>query len=312
LSTLADQTAVALQNARLFDDLKIQNGENARLNQELTAANRELARLDQSRSDFIQIASHELRTPLTNVRGYIDLLSELVKHEALTTEGGEQVVQGVRTAIQRLEEITKAMFDVSRIDTETLTLKLWPTSLVSTVNKAAEAWGSALRQRRQTLTTLGLEDLPVIVADSTRLEQAFSHLIQNAIKFTPNGGEIRIWGHLRDEDLPVEEQTVEIIVVDNGLGVAPDDLERIFEKFYRVGDVMLHSTGKTKFKGAGPGLGLTIVRGIVEAHGGFIWAESPGRSEESCPGTEFHVILPVQARVEEPAGLETALADTHG
>jgi signal transduction histidine kinase len=93
-----------------------------------------------------------------------------------------------------------------------------------------------------------------------------------------------------------QDQSVEIVVSDTGIGIAPEELERIFEKFYRVGDVLLHSTGRTKFKGAGPGLGLTIARGIVEAHGGRIWAESPGYDEETCPGGEFHIVLPVQPR----------------
>jgi signal transduction histidine kinase len=91
-------------------------------------------------------------------------------------------------------------------------------------------------------------------------------------------------------------------VADTGIGIPPDDLERIFEKFYRVGDITSHSTGKIKFKGAGPGLGLTIARGIVEAHGGRLWVESPGHDEQICPGSEFHVVLPVQPRRLEPAG----------
>ena len=92
----------------------------------------------------------------------------------------------------------------------------------------------------------------------------------------------------------VRERFVEIIIADTGIGIAQDELERIFDKFYRVGNVLLHSTGDTKFKGAGPGLGLTIARGIVEAHGGRIWAESPGHNEETCPGARFHILLPVR------------------
>jgi signal transduction histidine kinase len=104
------------------------------------------------------------------------------------------------------------------------------------------------------------------------------------------------------------EQAVEIVVADTGIGIAPDDLGRIFNRFYRAGDVMSHSTGKTKFKGAGPGLGLTIARGIVEAHGGRIWAESLGYDEQTRPGSQFHVVLPVQPRRLDPAGLEAFIA----
>ena len=99
--------------------------------------------------------------------------------------------------------------------------------------------------------------------------------------------------------MPVEQQVVEIVISDNGIGIAAENLETIFEKFHRVGSSLLHSTGKTKFMGAGPGLGLTIARGIIQAHGGRIWAESPGYDEETFPGSAFHVILPLQYRTLE-------------
>ncbi len=308
LSTLADQTAVALKNARLFGDLKIQNVENERLNKELTAANRELARLDQAKSDFIDIASHELRTPLTQVYGCTDILSEMIKDGSLTPDTGLQLTQGIRKAGRRLKEIVDIMFDVSQLDTETLVLNASLTSVASIVSMAVGVWATALEERKQTLTVEGLEDLPLITADGRRLKQVFSHLIQNAIKYTPDGGRIQITGHLLDGGMLSQDQTIEVVVADTGIGIAPDDWERIFEKFYRVGDIMSHSTGKTKFKGAGPGLGLTIARGIVEAHGGRVWAESPGHDERTCPGSEFHVILPVQPRCMESAGSETFVA----
>ena len=302
LSTLADQTAVALQNARLFDDLRLRNIENERLNRELTVANEQLVRLDKAKSDFINIASHELRTPLTKIRGYNDLLAELIQHGSLTTESAAQMIEGVRNAVQQLEEIARAMFDVSRIETETLALNLWPTSLETVIQTVADRWREALKERNLHLVIGGLMDLPTIIADGERLGQVFDHLLQNAIKFTPDGGKIRIMGALRDGDRPPEEQTVEITVSDTGIGIAKEDLERVFEKFYRVGDVMLHSTGRIKFMGAGPGLGLTVVRGIVKAHGGKVWAESPGRDKSRCPGATFHVVLPCRPRKEGRAG----------
>ncbi len=294
LSTLADQTAVALENARLFEDLKIRNAENERLNEELTAANRELARLDQAKSDFIDIASHELRTPLTQVYGCNDVLRAMIEDGSLTRDVGLQLTQNVGKAARRLKEIVDIMLDVSRLDTETLVLDLAPVSVASVVNGAADRWAEALEERKQTLTIENLRNLPSIVADGERLQQVFSHLIQNAIKYTPDGGQIRILGRLRGEGMLPQEQSIEIIVADTGIGIAPDDLERIFDKFYRVGDIMSHSTGETKFKGAGPGLGLAIARGIVEAHGGRIWAESPGCQKGIYAGSEFHVILHVR------------------
>jgi signal transduction histidine kinase len=86
---------------------------------------------------------------------------------------------------------------------------------------------------------------------------------------------------------------VELLVADSGIGIDPDQRDLIFGKFYRAENPMLHSTDSVRFKGAGPGLGLAIAKGLVDAHGGRIWVESPGRNEKTCPGSTFHIRLPV-------------------
>lgn len=285
LSTLAEQTAMALENARLFADLKERYEEIERLN-------KELARTDQAKSDFIDIASHELRTPLTQVRGYTDILREMADGGTLSPVSARKAIAGLKAAAVRLEEIVDLMFDVAQLDTKTMELTLQRESVADIVGAAAEEWSQALEERGQTLTMEGLAGLPPISADYKRLRQVFSHLIQNAIKFTPDGGSIHISGRVVEWG-EANRQAVEIVVADTGIGIASEELERIFDKFYRTGNVLLHSTGRTKFKGAGPGLGLALARGIVRAHGGHIWAESPGYDEESCPGSKFHVILPL-------------------
>jgi signal transduction histidine kinase len=298
LSTLADQTAVALENARLFADLKRQNAENQRLNDELFAANRELARLDQAKSDFIDIASHELRTPLTQVRGYNDILDEMLSRGSLTAEAGLEMTAGVRNAAERLEEIVDTMFDVSQLDTETMDIAKSPVAIGSIVRIVLKEWEKAFRERNLSVTARNLTGLPVIVADSEGVRRVLSNLIQNAIKYTPDGGTIHVEGRAVGFDGPGQERAVEIVVRDTGIGIEPENLDRIFDKFYRVGNVLQHSTGRTKFMGAGPGLGLAIARGIVQAHGGRIWAVSPGCDEDRCPGAEFHVLLPVEPPTE--------------
>jgi signal transduction histidine kinase len=130
----------------------------------------------------------------------------------------------------------------------------------------------------------------------------FSQLINNAIKYTPDGGHIEITGQVHAESSGL---FVEVTVEDNGIGIDQDDQHRIFDKFYRTGDLMKHSTGKTKFKGAGPGLGLSLVKGIVDAHSGRVWVESRGHDEEACPGSSFHVLLPVR-----PPGYKPEMAKT--
>jgi signal transduction histidine kinase len=294
LSTLADQTAVALQNARLVSDLKALNTQMTQLNDELTHTNRRLEKLDAAKSHFIQIASHELRTPLTQVRGYADIMADAVQTGAPTPAQMAQISQGISRATVRLEEIISAMLDVSEIDAQSLSLHRTPLTLATVVRMALEGYRDPLKQRRQYLAVEGLDELPPIQGDLQRLCQAFSNIVGNCIKYTPDGGSIRISGRYLHEAATsgIARDYVEVIIADTGIGIDPEDQELIFEKFYRVGSPDLHSTGSTKFKGAGPGLGLPIARGVVLAHGGRIWVESPGHDETRFPGSTFHIVLP--------------------
>jgi signal transduction histidine kinase len=297
LESLASQTAVALDNARLYQDLLIRNAENERLNWQLTAANRELERLDMAKSDFINIASHELRTPLASVMGYNDILIEMFSDNSIEPGQALGMANGVAKGARRLVEIVDTMFEVSRLDTASFELRLSTIQLAAVVSAAAEKWQDALQTRHLALVIEDLSGLPDLCADQKRLVQVFAQLIQNAIKNTPDGGEIRISAQVTDAGKQNDQTYIELVIADTGIGIDPEDHERIFEKFYRVGSFQTHSTGDIKFKGAGPGLGLTICRGIVEAHGGRIWAESPGYDEVALPGSRMHVLLPVSSRL---------------
>jgi signal transduction histidine kinase len=144
----------------------------------------------------------------------------------------------------------------------------------------------------------GIRDLPAITGDFQRLVQVVSNLGYNALKYTPDGGRVTISAEvLKDDEGDASE--IELVFADTGVGIDPRNHELVFEKFFRAYDPQLHSTGNTKFMGAGPGLGLSIVRGIVEAHGGRIWVESPGYDPDRCPGSEFHVVLPIKASLPE-------------
>jgi signal transduction histidine kinase len=133
--------------------------------------------------------------------------------------------------------------------------------------------------------------LPVIQADPDLLYKVFYHLVMNAIKYTPDGGKIMISGHSLNDNS--EGPGIEVIVSDTGIGIDPQHHELVFEKFFQTGEVLMHSSGKTKFKGGGPGLGLAIAHGIIEVHHGKIWVESPGHDEEKNPGSSFHIRLPL-------------------
>jgi signal transduction histidine kinase len=259
----------------------------AQLEEELERTRHTLAKLDRTKSDFISIAAHELKTPLTLVRGYTALLSnELTKQPRL-----QNVLTGLDNGIQRLQTIIKDMIDVSLIDSNVLTLAMQSASLPEIIHLVVKDLKRDASGRR---VAVEINHLPPEVnsmyLDSQRIYQVFTNMIGNAVKYTPDDGRITLDARV----LPIQDlKFVEVKITDTGIGIMPDDLPHIFDKFYRVGETELHSTSKTQFKGGGPGLGLAIVKGIVEAHGGRVWAESPGYDEERCPGSIFHIMLPI-------------------
>jgi signal transduction histidine kinase len=288
LRTLAGQTAVALENARLVDDLKQLNSEITQLNQELTKTNERLSILDRTKSDFISISSHELKTPLTQIKGYADILLEVSHGQADVQQAVQQMADGIVRGVKRLHGVVEAMLDVSLIEAQAFVVHPCLISLRYVIEQVVDSLVPALQERGQTVSTEGLADLPHTMADSTRIHQALRNILLNAIKFTPDGGQIRVQVRLIDE-----ASAVEVAISDSGIGIDAEHHQLIFEKFYRVSELNLHSTGQTKFKGAGPGLGLPIAKGIIEAHGGRIWVESSGYDEERLPGSTFYIVLPV-------------------
>jgi signal transduction histidine kinase len=193
-------------------------------------------------------------------------------------------------------EVIDSMLDVSRIDTNQLELMPSDMEIQPVIEKVNSVFQSALLERNISLTTSALDQLPILCADKDQLYKVFYHVIGNAIKYTPDGGSITVSGRLVDSASPHE---IEVTVRDTGIGIDPENHELVFEKFYQTGEVLLHSSGKTKFKGGGPGLGLAIARGIVNAHHGRIWLESPEHNETTNPGTTVFVRLPVNGRDHE-------------
>jgi signal transduction histidine kinase len=294
LSALADQTAIALENVRLVEGLMRLNTEFQRSYAALDQANRHLERLERTKSDFISIASHEIRTPLTLISGSAQMLYD---EKALHGDDYyKTLLEKIQSGSHRLEEIVDSMFDMAKVDARDLQLDPQPIALASLFRTLAARLESALKDRQQTLELQdGLGNLPPIEADLESLGKAFRHLLVNAIKYTPDGGKIRVYGKILEPDEgELTEASVEIIVEDNGIGISPQYHELIFTKFYQTGELAYHSSGETKFKGGGPGLGLAITKGIIEAHRGRIWVESLGYNEETRPGSQFHVLLPIQ------------------
>ncbi len=297
LSTLADQTAVALQNIRLVDSLMRVNHEYRRAYSAMEDAHAKLQSLDRTKSDFINIASHELRTPLTKISGYSHMLLE--EPEIKFNLSIKKSVISINESAQRLHEIVESMLEVAKIDMQDLKLQAAQVEIGLVLRRVCIEFASAFQERNLNLQfDETVDHLPDILGDIDALQKVFHHVVGNAIKYTPDGGTVSIIAqHLSDEDSSLPHGGVEVIVSDTGIGVDPRYQDLIFNKFYQTGSVDLHSSGKTKFKGGGPGLGLTIVRGIIQAHGGKVWIESPGYDEDKMPGSHFHVVLPLSEKI---------------
>jgi len=275
--------------------------------QQLERAARELERLNLMKNSFLGLASHELKTPLTIILGYVELL--LNEMTDRLDEGTQEMLRHIGRASERLSEIVRDMVDVSMLDNRTLELMSQEINANTLVNNAVDKSKEAIRQRRQKLHLELANDLPLIRCDQERMTQAISNVLGNAIKFTPDYGLVRVRTRLvMRQRLPerfaaegidgvcaVDNSLypyVEIAVIDSGIGVARNEQETIFDKFYEVGDVEEHSSGKVAFKSRGAGLGLTIVKGVVDMHGGAVWVESPGYDPERFPGSTFYILLP--------------------
>jgi len=306
LSALANQTAVALENARLVENLVQLNTELRQAYRDLDKANRDLERLDQTKSDFISIASHELRTPLTTMIGYTEMLIE----DDTLPPAVHKMLKGISKGTKRLHEIMDSMFDIAQIDTRTLQLHIIPVDTAALIKEVSETLEKSVAERNQALS-INIPTLPLAKADPHLLKKLFQHLLTNAIKFTPNDGKITVAARpLPPHNTELPNGGIEIVVSDTGVGVDPASRDIIFSKFYQPGELSKHSTSKTRFKGSGAGLGLALSKGIVEAHGGRIWVESTGYDEVNFPGSRFHVVLPLNSPItdqEQVQGTELKL-----
>ncbi|MFN8420733.1 MAG: cyclic nucleotide-binding domain-containing protein [Anaerolineae bacterium] len=301
LETLLSQNAeLALTMMRTTFNRQRENDQNTLKN--LRQSYETLERLDRAKLDFIEVTAHELRTPLTVMRGYASILA---MDPAITSSPTlMEVVDGMSNGTARLHEIVNNMLDVQRIDMKQMTITKSPTSLPVILKGAAQDIQSALAERKQQFTLdLGDNNDPIYIdADSALLHKALMQVLLNAIKYTPDGGSI-VMG-LRYEEHDMLQTSAHIAVADTGIGIDQEHHKLIFEKFYRLGDVANHSSGKIAFKAGGPGLGLAIAFGAINAHGGLIWVESPGYNDVTFPGSTFHILLPMKSRVERQGDFE--------
>jgi len=231
----------------------------------------ELAELDRLKSEFVNTVSHELRTPLTSIMGYLGLV--LAGTAGPLQDQQREFLQVVSRNTTRLANLINDLLDIQRIESGRMPLTLKPTSLPQVVTQVAETFRVQAEQKGLSFTVnVPEEGVPAIQADPDRLTQVVSNLVSNAVKYTKEGG-VTI-------TVSAREGRVELAVADTGIGISPSDQKRIFEKFYRAEHPYVREVG-------GTGLGLPIVRTIVEEHGGELRVES-----ELGKGSCFTVSFP--------------------
>ena len=215
-----------------------------------------------------------------------------------------EALEGIYKGAERLRMIITEMLDVSQIDAKGLRLTFTPTNIGDLVEEVIKELSTFIKQRNQEVSLDGFVNLPQVAIDRKRMRQVLVNIIGNAIKFTPDGGKITVsFKRFNGDRVQAKGPAsyLDIVIKDSGIGLDKEELDRIFEKFYEVGEIDKHSTSKYAYLGRGVGLGLPIARGIVEAHGGTLWAESSGYDAVNCPGSSFHIVLPVSVQTGELA-----------
>jgi signal transduction histidine kinase len=259
MQTFADQSVIALENARLFE--------------EIAQKSRELEIASQHKSQFVANMSHELRTPLAAMLGYAELMQEGI-YEPLG-EKSLAALTRIRSNGKHLLGLINTVLDIAKIESGQFTLNMQEYSIETVVETVRVATESLAQHKKLALRAAVTKPLPIGIGDEQRLTQVLLNLVGNAIKFTDTG-EVRVTAEAVDGRFAIS-------VVDTGPGIPEQERTRIFEQFHQVDD------SNTKAKG-GTGLGLAIAKQIVEMHGGRIWVDSTVGK-----GSTFQMELPIRA-----------------
>jgi signal transduction histidine kinase len=260
VARLADHAAIAIENARLFEQVR---------------------RANDAKTEFVSFVSHELKQPMTSMKGYTDILMKGMAGELTDTQ--RNLLETIRSNVDRMNSLVSELLDISRIESGRIRLELGDVSVKKVIEDALRTIRGQVEDKQQKLEVEIAPDLPPVRGDRSRLMQVLTNLVSNAHKYTPEGGYITVrarqWS---DGQSGVgEEAFVLCSVTDTGIGMSPADQERLFTKYFRADDPAVRSV-------PGTGLGLVITKSLVELHGGEIWAES-----ELGKGSTFSFTVPV-------------------
>jgi len=277
LHIVQDSTQAGILQQQLTqrrNELRLVQDQLVHENEDLAASNAELRRLDELRSTFLSMAAHELRSPLTAIQGCAELLADEEVGPLMATQ--RDYLGIIQNSSQRLLHLINNMLDVTCIDAEHLSLSPEPTDLVVLVGRAIKEFGPQAATREQQLTLRAAPALPQVACDPDRAAQIVGNLLSNALKYTPREGHISL-----AVEAAAEEGFLQMSVADDGVGIPPEDQDRVFSRFFRAANA-------TRTGASGAGLGLYITRALVELHGGRIWLSS-----EPGSGCTFYVTFPI-------------------
>lgn len=254
---LSDQAASVIDNARIF--------------KELEASYEKLKDLDRTKMEFFTLISHELRNPLAIIKGYTELLYDGTLGP-VNSKQSEKLAR-IRENVDKLADMVGKMSEISSLESRNYKVDRAFVSLGDMVGELAETMGFLFKNKHIELEVDMPENLPLVEVDRRKMEQVMVNLLNNALKYTPDGGTVKVAARDRGDDILVS-------VSDTGIGIPQKDLDKIFSGFY-------HSGYKLSYEYKGPGLGLAISRKIIEGHGGHIWAKS-----EVGKGSTFYFTIP--------------------
>lgn len=275
LSVLASQIGTAIENSMLYTELFNSHQDLERRvkerTQELARLNEELKRLNSAKSNFVNAVAHELRTPLTSIKGYASILSA-GKLGRIAPEQKERL-EKIDKHSDHLAHLVNSLLDIARIESGRVQMDIKETSIKDTLNSISDIMAPEIKKKSLSLKINTKTKTEKINADPVQIERVFLNLLSNAVKFTPEKGEIII--SVEDSD-----NFISFSVKDTGIGIPKQDMEKVFEEFFRCDNAQDQ-------KIQGTGLGLSLVKQIIEAHKGRIWVDS-----DLGKGTTFTFTIP--------------------
>jgi signal transduction histidine kinase len=252
LVRLTDHAAVAIENARLYQQVQEAN---------------------QAKTDFVHVVTHELRAPMTTIKGYADMIAM----SSDLDDKQKRFLAIIRSSVERMSTLVSDLSDISRIESGKLNIEIEPhITIDECLNRVLDQLRGQIDERGHQIKTELAKGLPAVQADPKRVDQVLTNLISNAYKYTPNNGTITVSARK-------EGHFVRVAVSDTGVGMTPQELNRLFTKFWRADDLHVREQ-------PGTGLGLTITKNLIEMQGGQLTVES-AKGE----GTTFSFTLPVSA-----------------